>query len=59
MLRYVSLVMVANEGNFHEGLNFASILDLPVLLYVKITNLLKEQHDYASASETIAERLDL
>ena len=34
----------ANEGNFHEGLNFASILDLPVLLYVKITNLLKEQH---------------
>ena len=34
----------ANEGNFHEGLNFASILDLPVLLYVKITNLLKELH---------------
>ena len=37
-------MVLQNEGNFHEGLNFASILDLPVLLYVKITNLLKEQH---------------
>ena len=45
MLPYVSFGDgAANEGNFHEGLNFASILDLPVLLYVKITNLLKELH---------------
>ena len=38
----------ANEGNFHEGLNFASILN----------NQFGEgtTHDYASASETIAER---
>lgn len=47
----------ANEGNFHEGLNFASILDLPVL-FICENNKFAEgtTHDYASASETIAER---
>lgn len=47
----------ANEGNFHEGLNFASILDLPVL-FIYENNQFAEgtTHDYASASETIAER---
>ena len=52
----VSLVM-ANEGNFHEGLNFASILNLPVI-FVCENNQFGEgtTHDYASASETIAER---
>lgn len=47
----------ANEGNFHEGLNFASILDLPVL-FICENNQFAEgtTHDYASASETIAER---
>ena len=46
----------ANEGNFHEGLNFASILDLPVL-FICENNQFAEgtTHDYASASETIAE----
>lgn len=48
----------ANEGNFHEGLNFASILDLPVL-FICENNQFAEgtTHDYASASETIAERV--
>lgn len=47
----------ANEGNFHEGLNFASILDLPVL-FICENNQFAEgtTHDYASVSETIAER---
>lgn len=47
----------ANEGNFHEGLNFASILDLPVL-FICENNQFAEgtTHDYASASKTIAER---
>lgn len=47
----------ANEGDFHEGLNFASILDLPVL-FICENNQFAEgtTHDYASASETIAER---
>ncbi|MCG2364191.1 thiamine pyrophosphate-dependent dehydrogenase E1 component subunit alpha [Staphylococcus epidermidis] len=47
----------ANEDNFHEGLNFASILDLPVL-FICENNQFAEgtTHDYASASETIAER---
>ena len=47
----------ANEGNFHEGLNFASILNLPVI-FVCENNQFGEgtTHDYASASETIAER---
>jgi len=47
----------ANEGNFHEGLDFASILDLPVL-FICENNQFAEgtTHDYASASETIAER---
>ena len=46
-----------NEGNFHEGLNFASILNLPVI-FVCENNQFGEgtTHDYASASETIAER---
>src|SRR5699024_823400 len=46
----------ANEGNFHEGLNFASILNLPVI-FVCENNQFGEgtTHDYASASETIAE----
>lgn len=49
----------ANEGNFHEGLNFASILDLPVL-FICENNQFAEgtTHDYASASETIAERAE-
>ncbi len=47
----------ANEGNFHEGLNFASILNLPVI-FVCENNQFGEgtTHRYASASETIAER---
>lgn len=47
----------ANEGTFHEGLNFASILNLPVI-FVCENNQFAEgtTHDYASASETIAER---
>lgn len=47
----------ANEGNFHEGLNFASILNLPVI-FVCENNQFGEgtTHKYASASETIAER---
>ena len=47
----------ANEGTFHEGLNFASILNLPVI-FVCENNQFAEgtSHDYASASETIAER---
>ncbi|MCH4506016.1 thiamine pyrophosphate-dependent dehydrogenase E1 component subunit alpha [Staphylococcus haemolyticus] len=41
----------ANEGNFHEGLNFASILNLPVI-FVCENNQFGEgtTHDYASAS---------
>lgn len=47
----------ANEGTFHEGLNFASILNLSVI-FVCENNQFAEgtTHDYASASETIAER---
>lgn len=47
----------ANEGTFHEGLNFASILNLPVI-FVCENNQFAEgtTYDYASASETIAER---
>ncbi|GEP85359.1 acetoin dehydrogenase E1 component subunit alpha [Staphylococcus piscifermentans] len=47
----------ANEGNFHEGLNFASILNLPVI-FVCENNQFGEgtTHKYASASETVAER---
>lgn len=47
----------ANEGNFHEVLNFASILDLPVI-FVCENNQFGEgtAHAYASASETVAER---
>ena len=47
----------ANEGTFHEGLNFSSILNLPVI-FVCENNQFAEgtTHDYASASETIAER---
>lgn len=47
----------ANEGNFHEGLNFASILNLPVI-FICENNQFGEgtTHKYASASETIAER---
>jgi TPP-dependent pyruvate/acetoin dehydrogenase alpha subunit len=43
----------ANEGTFHEGLNFASILNLPVI-FVCENNQFAEgtTHDYASASET-------
>ena len=50
----------ANEGTFHEGLNFASILNLPVI-FVCENNQFAEgtTHDYASASETIAERADV
>jgi len=47
----------ANEGTFHEGLNLASILKLPVV-FVCENNQFGEgtAHRYASASETIAER---
>lgn len=47
----------ANEGTFHEGLNLASILDLPVI-FVCENNQFGEgtAHAYASASETVAER---
>ncbi|GAB3055077.1 thiamine pyrophosphate-dependent dehydrogenase E1 component subunit alpha [Virgibacillus ainsalahensis] len=47
----------ANEGNFHEVLNLASILNLPVI-FVCENNQFGEgtAHTYASASETIAER---
>ncbi|WP_174614613.1 thiamine pyrophosphate-dependent dehydrogenase E1 component subunit alpha [Virgibacillus ihumii] len=47
----------SNEGTFHEGLNLASILDLPVI-FVCENNQYGEgtAHKYASASETIAER---
>lgn len=47
----------ANEGTFHEGLNLASILDLPVV-FVCENNQFGEgtAHKYASASETVAER---
>ena len=34
----------ANEGTFHEGLNFASILNLPVIFVQRITNSLKVRH---------------
>ena len=33
----------ANEGNFHEGLNFASILNYRLSLFVRTTNLVKVQ----------------
>ena len=34
----------ANEGNFHEGLNFASILNLPVIFVCENNNSVKVQH---------------
>ena len=57
MSPYASGDGAANEGTFHEGLNFASILNLPVI-FVCENNQFAEgtTHDYASASETIAER---
>lgn len=47
----------SNEGTFHEGLNLASILDLPVI-FVCENNQFGEgtPFRYASASETVAER---
>lgn len=47
----------ANEGIFHEALNFASILGLPVI-FICENNQYAEgtAHKYASATETIAER---
>ena len=47
----------SNEGTFHEGLNLASILKLPVL-FVCENNQFGEgtPFRYASASETVAER---
>lgn len=47
----------SNEGVFHEGLNLASILDLPVV-FVCENNQYGEgtPFSYASASETVAER---
>lgn len=47
----------SNEGVFHEGLNLASILDLPVI-FVCENNQFGEgtPFRYASASETVAER---
>lgn len=47
----------ANEGSFHEGLNLASILNLPVI-FVCENNQYGEgtAHHYASASETVSER---
>lgn len=47
----------SNEGLFHEGLNLASILDLPVI-FVCENNQFGEgtPFRYASASETVAER---
>jgi pyruvate dehydrogenase E1 component alpha subunit len=47
----------SNEGTFHEGLNLASILDLPVV-FVCENNQFGEgtPFRYASASETVAER---
>lgn len=47
----------SNEGTFHEGLNLASILKLPVI-FVCENNQFGEgtPFRYASASETVAER---
>lgn len=47
----------SNEGTFHEGLNLASILDLPVV-FVCENNQFGEgtPFRYASASETVSER---
>jgi acetoin:2,6-dichlorophenolindophenol oxidoreductase subunit alpha len=47
----------SNEGTFHEGLNLASILDLPVI-FVCENNQFGEgtPFRYASASETVSER---
>ncbi|WP_342511509.1 thiamine pyrophosphate-dependent dehydrogenase E1 component subunit alpha [Sporosarcina sp. FSL K6-1522] len=47
----------SNEGTFHEGLNLASILNLPVI-FVCENNQFGEgtPFRYASASETVAER---
>ena len=42
MLSDVSLV--TNEGNFHEGLNFASILNLPVIFVCENNHPVKVQH---------------
>ena len=44
----------ANEGNFHEGLNFASILNLPVI-FVCENNQFGEgtTHDYASLQKQL------
>ncbi|HLR72906.1 MAG TPA: thiamine pyrophosphate-dependent dehydrogenase E1 component subunit alpha [Pseudogracilibacillus sp.] len=47
----------SNEGTFHEGLNLASILDLPVI-FVCENNQYGEgtPFSYASASKTVSER---
>lgn len=47
----------SNEGTFHEGLNLASILDLPVV-FVCENNQYGEgtPFSYASASKTVSER---
>jgi acetoin:2,6-dichlorophenolindophenol oxidoreductase subunit alpha len=47
----------SNEGTFHEGLNLASILDLPII-FVCENNQFGEgtPFRYASASETVSER---
>ena len=47
----------SNEGTFHEGLNLASILDLPVI-FVCENNQFGEgtPFRYASASKTVSER---
>ena len=54
MLPYAFGDGAANEGTFHEGLNFASILNLPVI-FVCENNQFAEgtTHDYASASERL------
>ena len=44
MLLYVSFDGAANEGNFHEGLNFASILNLPVIFVCENNHSVKVQH---------------
>ena len=47
----------ANEGTFHEGINLASIWDLPVI-FVNENNQFAEStpQTYSSGSKTIAER---
>lgn len=47
----------SNEGTFHEGLNFASILNLPVIFICENNGFGEATpHSYASASDTVAER---